>query len=70
MDSQKGITQYPPNYPKLNQDEEAEVCVVGGGIAGLTTAYMLSTAGHSVVVLEDGQIASGESGRTSAHLCK
>jgi len=49
-------------------DERADVCIIGGGIGGLTTAYLLLKEGKSVVLLEDGQIASGESGRTTAHL--
>ncbi|RZK55866.1 MAG: FAD-dependent oxidoreductase, partial [Hymenobacter sp.] len=42
--------------------------VVGAGIAGLTTAYLLGQAGKRVVVLEDGELASGESARTTAQL--
>jgi glycine/D-amino acid oxidase-like deaminating enzyme/nitrite reductase/ring-hydroxylating ferredoxin subunit len=42
--------------------------VIGAGIAGLTTAYMLAREGKSVVVLDDGPIAGGETGRTTAHL--
>ena len=57
-----------PDQPALDADVEADVCVVGAGIAGLTTAYLLTTAGQSVVVLEDGRIGSGETGRTTAHL--
>ena len=45
-----------------------DVCIVGAGIAGLTTAYLLGRDGKSVVVLDDGPIASGESQRTTAHL--
>jgi glycine/D-amino acid oxidase-like deaminating enzyme/nitrite reductase/ring-hydroxylating ferredoxin subunit len=41
---------------------------VGAGIAGLTTAYLLAKAGKKVVVLDDGPIGGGESGRTTAHL--
>ena len=52
----------------LTADAEADVCVVGAGIAGLTTAYLLAEAGQSVIVLEDGEIGSGETGRTTAHL--
>ncbi|MDB6096708.1 MAG: FAD-dependent oxidoreductase [Francisellaceae bacterium] len=55
-------------YPSLNKDVEIEVCIVGGGIAGLSTAYQLLLKGNKVIVLEDGLIGSGETGRTSAHL--
>jgi len=55
-------------YPALAADISADVCIVGGGIAGLTTAYLLARAGKSVVVVEDGDIGSGETGRTTAHL--
>ncbi|MGH9426878.1 MAG: FAD-dependent oxidoreductase, partial [Terriglobia bacterium] len=57
-----------PKPPSLLEDTLAEVCIVGAGIAGLTTAYLLNRAGHSVVVLDDGPIAGGETGRTTAHL--
>src|SRR5438477_10800629 len=52
----------------LTQDIAADVCVVGAGSAGLTTAYLLGDEGQSVVVLDDGPIASGETSRTTAHL--
>jgi glycine/D-amino acid oxidase-like deaminating enzyme/nitrite reductase/ring-hydroxylating ferredoxin subunit len=52
----------------LNQDLETEVCVIGGGLAGLSVAYELSRRGQQVVVLEDGLLASGETERTTAHL--
>ncbi|HEX6360479.1 FAD-dependent oxidoreductase [Actinophytocola sp.] len=47
---------------------EADVLVLGAGIAGLTTAYLLAEAGRSVVVLEAGEIAAGVSGHTTAKL--
>jgi NADPH-dependent 2,4-dienoyl-CoA reductase/sulfur reductase-like enzyme len=43
--------------PALGKDIAADVCVVGAGIAGLTTAYLLAEEGRSVVVLDDGPIA-------------
>ena len=46
----------------------AGVCIVGGGIAGLTTAYLLAKAGEDVVVVDDGLIGGGETCRTTAHL--
>jgi glycine/D-amino acid oxidase-like deaminating enzyme/nitrite reductase/ring-hydroxylating ferredoxin subunit len=57
-----------PRPPSLLEDTTAKVCIVGAGIAGLTTAYLLNQAGHSVIVLDDGPIAGGETGRTTAHL--
>lgn len=57
-----------PSFPALAGDARTDVCVVGAGIAGLSTAYMLMKAGKKVVVLDDGPIGGGESGRTTAHL--
>jgi glycine/D-amino acid oxidase-like deaminating enzyme/nitrite reductase/ring-hydroxylating ferredoxin subunit len=57
-----------PEHAPLTGNAEADVCVVGAGIAGLTTAYLLARAGKSVIVLDEKPIAGGESGRTSAHL--
>jgi glycine/D-amino acid oxidase-like deaminating enzyme/nitrite reductase/ring-hydroxylating ferredoxin subunit len=57
-----------PSRPALAKDITADVCVVGAGIAGLTTAYLLADEGRSVVVLDDGAIAGGETSRTTAHL--
>lgn len=48
---------------------ETAVCVVGAGIAGLTTAYLLQRAGYRVQVLDAAPgLAEGETGRTTAHL--
>ena len=52
----------------LDSDIRVDVCVVGGGIAGLSTAYLLAREGRSVVVLERGAIGGGMTGRTTAHL--
>jgi glycine/D-amino acid oxidase-like deaminating enzyme len=55
-------------YPPLAIDVHADVCVVGAGIAGLTTAYLLLKEGRTVVVLDDGPIGGGQTERTTAHL--
>jgi glycine/D-amino acid oxidase-like deaminating enzyme/nitrite reductase/ring-hydroxylating ferredoxin subunit len=52
----------------LNTDLQTDVCIVGAGISGLTTAYMLAKAGRKVVVVDDGIITGGETCRTTAHL--
>ena len=57
-----------PPYSTLTKNEHADVCIVGAGIAGLTTAYLLGRAGKSVIILDDGPIVSGETERTTAHL--
>src|SRR5512141_1186954 len=57
-----------PLYGLLTESTQANVCVIGAGIAGLSTAYLLAREGKSVVVLDDGLIGGGESGRTTAHL--
>jgi glycine/D-amino acid oxidase-like deaminating enzyme/nitrite reductase/ring-hydroxylating ferredoxin subunit len=54
--------------PALASDIATDICVVGAGIAGLTTAYLLAREGRRVVVLDDGPIAGGETCRTTAHL--
>jgi glycine/D-amino acid oxidase-like deaminating enzyme/nitrite reductase/ring-hydroxylating ferredoxin subunit len=52
----------------LTHDTHADVCIVGAGIAGLSAAYCLVSAGKSVVVLDDGPIADGQTKQTTAHL--
>jgi glycine/D-amino acid oxidase-like deaminating enzyme len=52
----------------LTGDVEADVVVVGAGIAGLSIAYELACTGRSVVVLDAGRIGGGVTARTTAHL--
>lgn len=61
-------TARPFASPPLEQNVSADVCVVGAGIAGLTTAYLLAGEGKSVVVVEKNKIGGGETSHTSAHL--
>jgi len=61
-------TKKMPPFPPLQEDLHADVCIVGAGIAGLTTAYLLTQAGSSVVVLDDGPLAGGMTSATTAHL--
>lgn len=57
-----------PQAVPLQGDQQCDVAVIGGGIAGLSTAYELSQLGRSVVVVDRGPIAGGMTARTSAHL--
>src|SRR5688500_10394749 len=74
METDSGCTKsvwmsFPvPQLTPLRANDAADVCVVGAGISGLTTAYLLAAAGKRVIVLDDGSIAGGVTGRTSAHL--
>lgn len=52
----------------LNESIQTDVCVIGGGIAGLTCGYLLTKAGKRVAVIDDGVIGGGETARTTAHL--
>ncbi|MEU0738746.1 FAD-dependent oxidoreductase [Streptomyces sp. NPDC006134] len=53
-------------HPALEDDLDVDVAVIGGGIAGLCTAWELTRAGRSVAVLEAGRIAAGVTGHTTA----
>jgi glycine/D-amino acid oxidase-like deaminating enzyme/nitrite reductase/ring-hydroxylating ferredoxin subunit len=57
-----------PAEASLGENVHADVCIIGAGIAGMSTAYMLGLAGTSVIVVDDGPIAGGETCRTTAHL--
>ena len=61
-------TAAPPECGPLDANVHVDVCVIGGGIAGLSTAYQLCKAGRSVAVLDDGPLASGMTRMTSGHL--
>src|SRR5262245_26120486 len=69
MDSTEPIwSAQMPALPPLSGDVRTDVCVVGAGVTGLTTAYLLALLGRSVIVLEQEGIGAGETGRTTAHL--
>lgn len=54
-----------PPRPPLNADLDVDVCVIGGGLAGLTVAREVAKSGWSVVLLEGGRLACGASGRNT-----
>jgi gamma-glutamylputrescine oxidase len=54
-----------PARPRLNFDLDVDVCVIGGGLAGLTVAREVARRGWSVAVLEANRVAWAASGRNT-----
>lgn len=57
-----------PAFPPLTDTIQADVCVIGGGFTGLSTALHLAQTGHSVVLLEAHRLGFGASGRNGGQV--
>ena len=57
-----------PVHPTLNEDLSADVCIIGGGYTGLSTALHLAEAGVDCIVLEANRIGWGASGRNGGQV--
>lgn len=57
-----------PQFLPLEQNIQVDVCIVGAGISGLTTAYLLARAGKRVAVLDDGPVGGGMTQMSTAHI--
>lgn len=57
-----------PERESLSGEHKADVAVIGGGMAGILTAYFLKQRGRRPVVLEAARIGSGQTGRTTAKI--
>ena len=57
-----------PDLPTLDRDTTCDVCVVGGGYTGLSTALHLARNGFDVVLLEANRVGWGASGRNGGQL--
>lgn len=56
------------NYPALESDIKVDVAIAGGGMAGITSAYLLKKAGLRVAVIEADRIIQGSTGHTTAKI--
>src|SRR4029453_10755029 len=57
-----------PDFPAIDRDIEVDVVVVGSGLTGITTAYLLKQEGARVALIERDRIAAGDTSGTTAHL--
>ncbi len=57
-----------PEFGAIQQDVEVDVAIIGGGLTGITAAYLLKKAGVKVALLERGRCATADTGHTTAHL--
>ena len=55
-----------PVFPSLDRDIDVDVAIIGAGITGLTTAYLLKQEGRSVAVLDRDLVGTGTTGHTTA----
>ena len=56
------------DFPPLHGESSADVCIIGGGYTGLSTAIHLRKRGYSVILLEANKIGWGASGRNGGHV--
>lgn len=61
-------TVHLPSFKALDKDIETETVIVGGGITGITAAYLLASAGMKVILIEAAGLASGTTGHTTAKI--
>jgi glycine/D-amino acid oxidase-like deaminating enzyme/nitrite reductase/ring-hydroxylating ferredoxin subunit len=57
-----------PEFPILNEDIKVDIAIIGGGIVGISTAYLLNTHGIKVAILEADHILQGTTGHTTAKI--
>jgi glycine/D-amino acid oxidase-like deaminating enzyme/nitrite reductase/ring-hydroxylating ferredoxin subunit len=61
-------TLAPPRFAKLARNLQVDVVIVGGGITGITAAYLLKRSGRTVALVERDRCMQGDTAHTTAHL--
>ncbi len=61
-------TTHLPEYPRLENDMQVDVVIVGGGITGITSAYLLTNEGLKVAIIESDKLLNGTTGHTTAKI--
>ena len=56
------------NYPNISEDIDTDVLIIGGGITGIVTAYMLSNSNLKVSIVEADKMAMGVTANTTAKI--
>ena len=56
------------DYPALEEDIKVDVAIVGGGLVGVTAAYLLKQENISVAIIEADRIGQGTTGHTTAKI--
>ena len=62
--------KYQQSYPMLHESIEADVCIVGGGFSGISSAIELAERGYNVVLLEAYKVGWGASGRNGGQMIR
>src|SRR5699024_6827871 len=57
-----------PSFPQLEENIQTDIGIVGGGITGITLAYLLSEEGFSVTLIEGSKLFSSTTGNTTAKI--
>ena len=57
-----------PIFPKLIGEEKTDICIIGGGLTGISSALNLAETGHAVTLVEGMRIGSGASGRNGGQI--
>ena len=68
MNSYWNESEKERKYPKLNQSIKADVAIIGGGLTGVQTAYLLANRGLKVVILEKDKLCSGTTGGSTGKI--